>query len=92
MYDAKTDMWSLGVLLYELMALKLPFKAQDMQGLVVKIVRSEPVPLPNIYTRNLRRVALRLLCKDPKGRLSAKEILELEWLKPVVDELRSATT
>ena len=37
---------SLGVVLYELMALKHPFDATSMEGLLSKIVKSQPPPLP----------------------------------------------
>ena len=49
-YDDKTDAWSLGVLLFELCALRLPFEANVMPALVLKICRDEAPPLPSTYS------------------------------------------
>eukprot|EP01064_Diplonema_japonicum_P032832 TRINITY_DN6293_c4_g1_i1.p1 TRINITY_DN6293_c4_g1~~TRINITY_DN6293_c4_g1_i1.p1 ORF type:complete len:247 (+),score=61.58 TRINITY_DN6293_c4_g1_i1:90-743(+) len=37
-YDTRSDIWALGVVLYEMMALKHPFNANDMKSLMTKIV------------------------------------------------------
>jgi NIMA (never in mitosis gene a)-related kinase len=45
-YDHKSDMWSLGCCLYEMMSLKHAFDASDMSSLVLKIMRGEHLPIP----------------------------------------------
>ena len=37
-YDQKSDIWSLGCVLYELCVLKPPFRADDMEGLYKKVI------------------------------------------------------
>jgi NIMA (never in mitosis gene a)-related kinase len=41
-YGRPSDIWALGVVLYELLALELPFQASSLPALVVKIVTGEP--------------------------------------------------
>ncbi len=38
-YDTKSDIWSLGCVLYETIMLKPPFRAEDMQGLYKKVIK-----------------------------------------------------
>ncbi|KAJ8614463.1 hypothetical protein CTAYLR_000836 [Chrysophaeum taylorii] len=46
-YDSSSDMWSLGVLAFELTTLALPFQAASLGKLAVRVLRDEP-PIPTI--------------------------------------------
>lgn len=48
-YDAKSDVWSLGVVLYEMMCLSHPFQGNNMKDLIDKIVKAPLKPLPGKY-------------------------------------------
>jgi NIMA (never in mitosis gene a)-related kinase len=48
-YNHKSDVWSLGCILYELCTLKHAFDAQNLKLLVLKIIRGTYPPIPNIY-------------------------------------------
>ena len=76
-YDAKSDIWSLGVLLYEMMTFKMPFNANSLPNLSLKIMRGNYPPPPSVYTRDLREIVIRCLKVNPSGRPRIQEILSM---------------
>eukprot|EP00928_Gymnodinium_smaydae_P043566 TRINITY_DN29155_c0_g2_i1.p1 TRINITY_DN29155_c0_g2~~TRINITY_DN29155_c0_g2_i1.p1 ORF type:complete len:798 (-),score=127.89 TRINITY_DN29155_c0_g2_i1:107-2434(-) len=74
-YGSKADMWSLGVVFHEVLALELPFHAKSIAALVVKIVTCKPAPLPDDVGEDLQEIAAWLLRKAPVERPSAAELL-----------------
>ena len=50
-YSFKTDIWSLGVILYEMCALKPPFDGNSLTSLALKITKGEYNPIPSIYSK-----------------------------------------
>lgn len=67
-YTYKSDVWSLGVVLYELCALDRPFMADNLLGLVYKIVSETPKPIPEIYSEDLQEIVTLCLTKDASKR------------------------
>lgn len=76
-YDYKADVWSLGCILYELMALRPCWRGDNFLAVVYAICKKEPPPLPSgLYSPELLGLVGEMLCKDPRGRPSLAQILQ----------------
>ncbi|CUF43152.1 protein kinase, putative [Bodo saltans] len=85
-YDHMSDVWALGVVLYEMMALKHPFNANDMKSLMHRILKVQYEPPPTIYSPELRYIVSKILVKDPTQRIRLSEVLELNIISSRIQE------
>lgn len=78
-YDFKSDIWSIGCLLYELAMLKSPFKSEglNMFSLFQKISQGEYSPLPDRYSDELKNLAYAMISTDPKDRPDIADICDI---------------
>lgn len=67
-YTYTSDVWALGCILYELCTLKHAFSAENLLGLVFKIVQDKQEPISNEYSADLRNLVSLMLNKDQKKR------------------------
>ena len=83
--DARTDIFSFGVVLYEMICGRRPFAGDSRASLMAAIVAAEPPTLSSLQPQapaSLERLILRCLAKDPDDRWQTARDLaaELRWI------------
>ena len=74
--DGRTDIWSTGVMLFELLTYTLPFEGNDMASTLLKIIHDQPPALSKFltnYPADLDEVIQRALAKDREERYATAE-------------------
>ncbi|CAN0891054.1 Serine/threonine-protein kinase TIO [Linum grandiflorum] len=87
-YNHTADLWSLGVILYELFVGQPPFYTNSVYALIRHIVK-DPVKYPDNMSPDFKSFLKGLLNKSPQNRLSWPHLLEHPFVKENSDELES---
>ncbi|KAJ6659229.1 hypothetical protein lerEdw1_019275 [Lerista edwardsae] len=80
-YNNKTDIWSLGCVLYELCTLRHPFEGNSLHQLVLKICRGHFIPASTKYSYDLRTLISQLFKTSPRDRPSINSVLKKPFLE-----------
>ena len=84
-YDEKADIWSLGIVCFELLVGKSAYDSETMKELLSKVQKGTYY-LPNNLSIETILFLNSMIQFDPKSRLSAKSLLEHEFLKKEVEK------
>lgn len=80
-YTLKSDIWSLGCIIYELCSKQPPFNATSHFQLINKIKEGKTAPLPDIYSPDLKAVIKDCLKVNPDRRPDTAKLLNLPFVK-----------
>ena len=77
-YGKKSDIWSLGCVLYEMIALKCPFREDNMVKLYNKVLVGEYKKIPNNFSNDLSWIIEHMINSEIDKRFSCEEILNCD--------------
>ncbi|HET6921971.1 MAG TPA: protein kinase [Anaeromyxobacteraceae bacterium] len=94
--DARSDLYSVGVILYQMVSGELPFHSETPVGYLTKHLSEQPVPPRQRHpglavSAALEAVAMRALAKDPAGRFASAEEMKAAVLSASREPERRAT-
>ena len=84
-YDIKSDIWSLGCVTYEMMALHPPFRAENMEKLYEKVIKCQYGKISDRYSDDLREIIKMLLKVSTKERPTCGQILRHPLVKKRIE-------
>ncbi|KAK9131113.1 hypothetical protein Sjap_011600 [Stephania japonica] len=90
-YNHTADLWSLGVILYELFVGQPPFYTNSVYALIRHIIK-DPVKYPDNMSPNFKSFLKGLLNKVPQNRLSWPKLLEHPFIKDTSDDFENTHT
>ena len=87
-YSYKSDLWSIGCVIYELCALRPPFKGKDLDELYGNVCKGNIERISHIYSDDLWKMIMMLLQVDVKKRVDCNEFLDSKLIMKKIKEMK----
>ena len=87
-YSFKSDLWSIGCVIYELCELKPPFHGKDLDELYENVCKGKPKRIKKIYSDELWQMILMLLQVDVDKRVDCNSFLNSELILKKIKEMK----
>ena len=87
-YSYKSDLWSIGCVIYELCALRPPFKGKDLDELFLNVCKGKPERISRVYSDDLWKMILMLLKVDVKKRCDCDMFLNSKLITRKIQEMK----
>ncbi|KAF4321042.1 hypothetical protein BBO99_00000790 [Phytophthora kernoviae] len=88
-YGKKSDIWSLGCILYEMIMLRRPFEASTLPEIFTKICKGEFPPILPTFSRELRLLVQLMLQQDASKRPSIEDICRFPFVQAPIQAFLS---
>ena len=87
-YSYKSDLWSIGCVIYELCALRPPFKGKNLDELYGNVCKGNIERISHIYSDDLWKMIMMLLQVDVKKRVDCNEFLDSKLIMKKIKEMK----
>jgi serine/threonine protein kinase len=76
-YNYKTDIWAVGVCIYQLLTLGVPFRGKNISELENAIINNKPKEISKLYSDELKGIVLSMMDKDSMSRPTVEECINI---------------
>jgi NIMA (never in mitosis gene a)-related kinase len=85
-YFFPTDIWNLGVVMYQLMSLELPFEGSNSNRTYWLIINDDylPPPIEGNYSEELKQIVYQMLEKYQYKRIQIEELLKIPFFRKLI--------
>ena len=87
-YSYKSDLWSIGCVIYELCSLRPPFKGKNLDELYENVCKGNIERISQIYSDDLWKMIMMLLQVDVKKRVDCNEFLDSKLIMKKIKEMK----
>ena len=88
-YSYKSDLWSIGCVIYEMCQFEPPFNGKDLDELFENVCLGKTKRINKCYSDDLWKMILMLLQNDPEKRVNCEEFLDSDLIRNKINELKN---